>query len=139
MGELQAEDRGVQWAPITIVDDEQRKRCNWDLGRARYASTRELMTEYLNTNESRPYAARTRAATSFWLCWLTVLSILGDNGVSPCSFPETADRLLPTGRRAAAQTRHGDFDLSDEKSPGQFFIFTGEVSVHLSATPYSHL
>lgn len=60
---LRADKNQTLWNTTINVRDEQRKRGNRGAGRAPHASTRELVLEYLQSDGSRRWEARTRAGT----------------------------------------------------------------------------
>lgn len=70
-----------------------------------------------------------------WIGWLAAVLSLNENGVSPCSFPETGVRLPLTGHRTKAQTGHNYFVVRDKESSRYFFkSYRGS-----ECTPLCHL
>lgn len=137
--ELLAEKNQMLWGPIINVREGQRDRSDQDDGRARYAPTRQLVLEYLESDRRRVWTAQTRAGMGVWLGWLGAALSLIPNGVLPCRPPETSEDLLQTGRDAERQRGHSDFFLRHADSPGYLSTTTGAVRTPLSVTPVSHI
>lgn len=87
--------------------------------------------EYLESDASRVWPARTKVAMKVWLAYPAAVFNLKDNGVAPCSTSRTGARLLMEGRGVAAQTRHTDLAVRDEESPGYCFTVTNKARAHL--------
>lgn len=85
---------------------------------ARYASSQELMTEYLEKMWSRVWAARTCAAVDASSGWLGVVLGLDESVVFPCCLRVAGGRVLLTGCEAEKQTGHKDLAAKEGKSPG---------------------
>lgn len=104
--ELQAEKNRTLWNVISNVGGEQRDESDYDAGRAQYASMRELVVEYLESDGSQVCAAKTRAKMDACLGWLAAIRNLERNSVLRCSPLRTGGRLLLTGRGAKPQAGH---------------------------------
>lgn len=66
--ELPAENNRALWSPIIIVGDEHRDRSDRNAERVWYASTRDMMMEYVKSAGNRVRAARTQAAFGHLAC-----------------------------------------------------------------------
>lgn len=94
--------------------------------------------EYLESNGSRVWAARTRDGMNFSSAWLAAVLSLSWNYVSPYSLSRTRGRLLLTRPVAMAETGQNDYVIRDGESPGYYFTVTSEESAHLYVVPGSN-
>lgn len=94
--------------------------------------------QYLETNGSRVWVARTRVDMNVWLCWLRAVLNLDWNGVPQCSLSKFGGRQLLTRPGAEAPTGHKGFGVKDEESPGYFFVVIDEFCAHIYVTSGSH-
>ena len=138
---LKNEENRKHWNPIVNSGDLSKDTRFQDRGIARYSSTRMLLMDEIEDDESKVWAAVSRASLDVWVAQLAALLQLRDPSSERLSIPRTGGRLLLTGKNCPRQKPHNDFEVRDcsgKKEPGYFIMVSGNDEFPLWVCDYSH-
>lgn len=141
-GEQSLRDEGNRdlWSPIINAGEERDDEEARNKGAARYTSMPKLLMEEFE-KEEHMWVARCRALLDVWLGMLALLLNIDENGRHALWMPATGGRFLISGGLNGGvkpQVGHNDFPAHKGKSPGYFFIVTGNEVGKLYVCKGSH-